>query len=83
MDDHQLTKIFVQSDEYSTFEMSALQKLFITGIFRPIAGAHDVVPRLDEVLTGLAPDAAIEKQLQKVVSTTGGSTRSWATTRWA
>jgi hypothetical protein len=44
---------------------------------------NDIVPRRREVVSGFIPDAAIEQQLHTAVSTTGGSTRSCATTRWA
>src|SRR5690606_36913049 len=43
-DERRVTEILGTGDKHTTFELSASQKLFTTGIGRPIPGTHDVMP---------------------------------------
>ena len=81
--DRQLTEILVERDEHPVFGMSPAEQLLVAGVIWTVTGMNYVVSRSREVLPRLAPDAVVEQQLQAAASTTGGSTRSCATTRWA
>lgn len=82
-DDRQLSEILIERDEHSILGIRAPEKLFIAGVLGPVADVNDIVSSRREIFPGFFPDAVIEKELHTAASTTGGSTRSCATTLWA
>lgn len=81
--DSELTKVFVQCDEYAPLAMGEGEDLCVAWVTIPFPTPDDIVPRSVEFQPCTTPDAGIQWQLQAVVSITNGSTRSWPTSRRA
>lgn len=81
--DRQFTEVLVKRDEHPLLPVRALQDFLVAGVLWPVAGVHDVVSCVDKLLSRSTPDTRVEQESQVSASTTRGSTRSRATSRFA
>ena len=81
-DDGELAEVLVERED-ATLGKSVAQDLLVARVCRPVAGQDHVVPGGPERSDGAAPDAGVEEDLHVPVGTRKGSTRSWATRRFA
>jgi hypothetical protein len=82
-DDGELAEVLVEGDEGPALRERTGHDLLVAWVDRPVAGPDHVVASGPEPLDGTTPHAGVEKELHVPVGTRRGSTRSWATSRFA
>ena len=72
-----------QRNEHAVIGIRASEKFFIARVLTPVTSVNNVVAGHREIFSGFVPNTIIEEEFHMAASTTAGSTRSWATSRWA